>query len=114
MDAYLNTMYPPGSIMHEVLGAIPQRSFRADILRYTLLLHKGGIWTDTDTAAVRKFDEWGADPYDMVGSCIICLPLSDKSNDTFVLVCPYRPTTSSPSYLATHVAKPCPPPHLPL
>lgn len=68
MDAYLDQIYPKGSPMAEVLESLPKRVLKADILRYTLLLHKGGIYTDTDTAAVKKFDDWGADPIDLVRS----------------------------------------------
>src|SRR5258708_3431118 len=32
---------------------------KADILRYSLLLRGGGIYTDMDTTSVRPFKEWG-------------------------------------------------------
>lgn len=44
------------------------RVLKADIFRYTILLHKGGIYTDIDTAAVKKIDEWGEGAFDMVSS----------------------------------------------
>ena len=52
--------------MVKVLESLPRRVLKADILRYTLLLHKGGIYSDTDTAAVKPFDRWGENPEDMV------------------------------------------------
>lgn len=67
MDSYLHSIYPKGSPMSNVLEQLPKMVLKADILRYTLLLHRGGIYTDIDTAAVRKFDEWGADALDIVG-----------------------------------------------
>ena len=66
MDEYLDAMYPPASPMSKVLRALPMPVLKADILRYTVLLHKGGIYSDIDTAAVRKFDDWGRDAGDMV------------------------------------------------
>jgi alpha 1,6-mannosyltransferase len=65
MDEYLNTIYPSGSPMSKVLQSLPMPVLKADILRYTILLHKGGIYSDIDTAAVRKFDDWGHDAVDM-------------------------------------------------
>jgi len=59
MDAYLNELFPPHSRMSKVLSSAPRAVLKADILRYSLLLREGGIYTDMDTAAVRPFEEWG-------------------------------------------------------
>lgn len=48
------------------------RVLKADIFRYTILLHKGGIYTDIDTAAVKKIDDWGEGAFDMVS--LVSLP----------------------------------------
>lgn len=66
MEAYLNEIYPESTPMGKLLQSIPKQVLKADIFRYTLLLHKGGIYTDTDTAGVRKFEDWGKDPIDLV------------------------------------------------
>ena len=59
MDKYLEAMYPSPSPIYSLLSSFPKMVLKADILRYTLMFHRGGIYTDIDTAAVRPFDEWG-------------------------------------------------------
>lgn len=73
VDEYLYAIYPPGTVMSQLLHSLTDsknkkksRVLKADIFRYTILLHKGGIYADADTASVRKFDEWGRDALDMV------------------------------------------------
>jgi len=75
MAEYLESIYPKGSPMSDVLEQLPKMVLKADILRYTLLLHRGGIYTDIDTAAVKKFDDWGADARDFVSLLIAYLGL---------------------------------------
>lgn len=54
--------------MSKLLQSLPEskRVLKADILRYTILLHKGGIYSDFYTAAVKEFDEWGRGAIHMV------------------------------------------------
>ncbi len=59
MDTYLNELYPSPSPMSRVLSSIRKPVLKADILRYSLLLRDGGIYTDMDTTSVRPFKEWG-------------------------------------------------------
>ncbi len=59
MDTYLNELFPSPSPMSRVLSSIRIPVLKADILRYSLLLRDGGIYTDMDTASVRPFKEWG-------------------------------------------------------
>ena len=95
MDEYLNAIYPPASPMSKVLQSLPMPVLKADILRYTVLLHKGGIYSDIDTAAVRKFDDWGQGAGDMVRVT------SDSSQCDYELHLYWnRPIKSSPMFLA--------------
>src|SRR5260370_1462367 len=59
MDTYLNELFPSPSPMSRVLSSIRIPVLKAVILRYSLLLRDGGIYTDMDTASVRPFKEWG-------------------------------------------------------
>ncbi|KAF8343796.1 uncharacterized protein EI90DRAFT_3010679 [Cantharellus anzutake] len=52
-------MFPPPSPMSTILSTVRKPVLKADILRYAILLHKGGIYTDIDTAATRPFKDWG-------------------------------------------------------
>lgn len=85
MEQYLATIYPEGSPMSQVLKALPKQVLKADILRYTLLLHKGGIYSDTDTAAVRKFEDWGTDYIDLVRNSSFRFPDSKNSPNSQTL-----------------------------
>lgn len=94
MDEYLNAIYSSDSAMSSVLRSLPMPVLKADILRYTILLHKGGIYSDVDTAAVRKFDDWGHNAGDMARaisnphtrstnllfSHLFCCTVIDRSN----------------------------------
>lgn len=79
MNEYLNVIYPHGTVMSQLLQSLQAPNgkhgkkaavLKADIFRYTILLHKGGIYADVDTAAVKKFDDWGSDAMDMVRSTV--------------------------------------------
>ncbi|TYJ52494.1 hypothetical protein B9479_006888 [Cryptococcus floricola] len=51
-----------GSRMREVWDALPSGILRADMLRYLLLLLRGGIYSDTDTTLLKPPSKWGAPP----------------------------------------------------
>ncbi|KAF9520626.1 glycosyltransferase family 32 protein [Hydnum rufescens UP504] len=81
MDQYLETMYPSPSPMFPLLSSFPKKVLKADILRYTLMFHKGGIYTDIDTAAVRPFHEWGTrDVMDLTDHVVGSIPLILSGN----------------------------------
>ena len=70
MDSYLNELFPSPSPMSKVLSFVRKPVLKADILRYSLLLRDGGIYTDIDTAAVRPFEDWGTTgTIDLVSKC---------------------------------------------
>ncbi|KAF8311556.1 hypothetical protein DL93DRAFT_2098693 [Clavulina sp. PMI_390] len=78
VDEYLSIIYPKHSPMTELLSLLqyaknPKRArvLKADIFRYTILLHRGGIYTDTDTALVKPFDQWTEGAEDLTDSRII-------------------------------------------
>lgn len=86
MNEYLDVIYPSGTVMSQLLRSLQAPNgkhgkkaavLKADIFRYTILLHKGGIYADVDTAAVKKFDDWGRDAMDMVRSSVH-LPISSR------------------------------------
>jgi len=60
--------------MSKVLSSVRKPVIKADILRYSLLLREGGIYTHPDTAAVRPFEEWGrSNTIDIVSKALLYL-----------------------------------------
>ena len=70
MDTYLNDLFPSPSPMFKLLSSVRKPVLKADILRYSLLLRDGGIYTDIDTASIRPFKELGTiGANDLVSNC---------------------------------------------
>jgi len=75
MDTYLNELFPSPSPMFKLLSSVRKPVLKADILRYSLLLRDGGIYTDIDTASIRPFKEWGTiGANDLTDSLLKALP----------------------------------------
>jgi mannosyltransferase OCH1-like enzyme len=96
MDAYLSGMFPPPSPMSTILSTVRKPVLKADILRYAILLHKGGIYTDIDTAATRPFKDWGTSRTIDLVSIYLALSATAKFN-VLQLV---RQSTRSPPLLS--------------
>ncbi|ODN86100.1 hypothetical protein L198_07393 [Cryptococcus wingfieldii CBS 7118] len=51
-----------GSRVRQVWDGLPSGILRSDMLRYLLLLLRGGIYSDTDTTLLKPPSKWGAPP----------------------------------------------------
>jgi alpha 1,6-mannosyltransferase len=81
LNTYLTTLFPPSAPISRMLATVPRAILKADIFRYVVLLHKGGIYTDVDTALIRPFDEWGThDVIDYTDHLLESLPILTSIN----------------------------------
>ncbi|KAF8321526.1 hypothetical protein DL93DRAFT_2163145 [Clavulina sp. PMI_390] len=86
IDEYLSAIYPSGTPMASLLSSLSDsknrkraRVLKADIFRYTILFHRGGIYTDTDTALVKPFDEWAGGAEDVTDQVLTTIPYVAKN-----------------------------------
>lgn len=61
--AFINEHFPGRPDILETFRDMQNPGMRSDFLRYLVLLADGGIYTDTDTTAVRPISEWVPDQY---------------------------------------------------
>ncbi|EAQ87837.1 hypothetical protein CHGG_04456 [Chaetomium globosum CBS 148.51] len=57
-DEFVRKHFGSNSRLVEAYEQMPNVGMKSDLLRYLILAAEGGVYTDTDTVALRPIDEW--------------------------------------------------------
>lgn len=83
----IRTNFPGGNFINKEIYDIETNwGAKADILKYELVYHEGGIYTDVDAISVKAFDEnfekafvaYAEEPYNDVGTCVFGFPSGSR------------------------------------
>lgn len=62
MESWIRDRFGPSSPVYTNYMALPEPVLKSDVFRYLWIMLEGGVYSDSDTAAVRPIREWLSSP----------------------------------------------------